>query len=265
MHLDLPSSLPSHRRSLLEAAAAQLEAEHGGELLGLVLSGSAGRGLDTEYSDMDVLVVLEPDIVNGPRAPRVHTAELELIPMTLDHLETIAAVDSPEWGYRWSYAWAPVLADLTGGRVAAAIERQTHLTADETRSILAGWRLDAWINLVYRTLKSVRDGNTLAASLDAAESIPLFLDIVFALDGQVRPYNKYLRWTLRNHPLPSWPADELLAVIDQMRAADPQTFRDTLRRLQEAATSFDESIIDSVRAVFDGWAPTEYDVLRKPA
>lgn len=173
MQLDFPASLDDAKRSILSVAATRLAAEHATALLGFVLSGSAGRGLDTARSDLDLLVILEPDVVHGPRAPWLHTPELEQIPLTLEHLETIATFGDDQWGYRWSYAWAPTLADFTGARIAAAVDRQAHLTDDEIMSVLATHaRLDGWINLVYRALKSARDGHQLEAALDASEAIP---------------------------------------------------------------------------------------------
>lgn len=52
-----------------------------------------------------------------------------------------------------------------------------------------------------------RDGRSLEPSLDAAESVTWWLDTVFALRGLVRPYNKYLPWALRQHPLGAWDAE----------------------------------------------------------
>ncbi len=233
--------------------------DFGPGLLGLVLSGSAGRGLDTERSDLDLLVILMPEIVNGPSAPWLHTAELEQIPLTLDHLETTAAFGDSEYAYRWSYAWAPVLADFTGGRVAKAIERQTHLTADEALHLVLQHRLGGWLNLTYRALKSARDGETLPARLDAVEALPMFLDIVFGLEGLVRPYNKYLPWALASHPLAEWGADELLAVIEEMQRGSADALRLGVSRVHGSAMRFAASQGNSeIPEAFEDWYPDDY-------
>lgn len=193
MKLALPASLSVQRRALLTTVAERLSVDFGPNLLGLVLSGSAGRSLDTDRSDLDLLVILTPEIVNGPSVPWLQTSELEQIPLTLGHLETIASFDDSQFAYRWSYAWAPVLADFTGGRIAKAIDRQTRLSADEAvQLMLQHDRLGAWLNLTYRALKSARNGQLIEARLDAVEALPMFLDIVFGFEGLVRPYNKYL-------------------------------------------------------------------------
>jgi hypothetical protein len=264
MDLEFPELLSAGRRTLVADAAKRMDAEYGEDFLGLVLSGSAGRGLDTDLSDLDVLVILTSDVASGPRAPSLHTAELELIPLSLEHLETVSGFGSAQYGYRWTYAWAPTLLDRTGGRITHAIERQTRLGHDESMFILIDHaRLDGWINLVYRALKSARDGNDFEAALDGGESIHLFLDVVFALEGQVRPYNKYLRWVLRNHPLAGWPAETLLSLLPRFGAGDPAALRYALEHLQKLCADFgDREDQRALQDVFDGWAAAEYDVLR---
>jgi len=250
--MEFPETLSAERRALIEDAAAKLQTEYGEDFLGMVLSGSAGRGLETERSDLDVIVVVSPELADKP-LPR--NTELELLPVSLEHLETLATFGDAQWFWRWSYAWAPTLLDRTGGRIEQAVERQTWLSAEETQVVLRH-RLDAWINLAYRSLKSARDGNMLAARMDAAEAITPFLDVVFALDGQVRPYSKYLTWSLQHHPLPSWPTDDLLEMIEQYLAGNPVAIRQSLRRVQSTE-------LPLVQEIFDGWAAEQYDALRR--
>ncbi len=63
--------------------------------------------------------------------------------------------------------------------------------------------------------------------------------MVFGLDGSVRPYNTALVWSLDNHPLTTWPADDLLTTIDQVHKGDPEAIRLGLTRVVEAARHFD--------------------------
>ena len=90
--------------------------------------------------------------------------------------------------FRWSFAWAPVLLDRTGGRLQIALHRQATVTSVEAESILVEHdRLDGWLNYAYRALKSDRDGRALEARLDAAESVPWLLDVISPLqDAFVR-------------------------------------------------------------------------------
>jgi len=91
-------------------------------------------------------------------------------------------------------------------------------------------RLGGYINFTYRSLKSARDGRQLEQRLDATESVPWLLDVMFALVGRVRPYNKYLPWELREHPLnaPEWAASRFLPLLDSLITDGHD---DTLRRI----------------------------------
>lgn len=209
---------------------ADLVRREGTNLVGLVLSGSAGRGVATERSDLDVYAVLKDTAGRGT----TRSAALDLMPVTLDDLERVPPFGSPNWWYRWSFAWAPVLLDRTGGRLPEAVRRQATVTAEEAESILVEHdRLDGWLNFAYRALKNDRDGNALECRLDAAESVPWLLDVIFSLAGRVRPYNKYLPWELDRHPLPDWDSAELLALLTAMLDGDAAAVRAAVGRVTE--------------------------------
>jgi predicted nucleotidyltransferase len=249
------------RHELLMETIAHLNVQHGDDLLGVVLTESAARGLDHERSDLDVVAVFEE--TDPVRTPGVHQVDLKVIPNTLAHLETPYRFGST-WGWRWTFAWAPVLLDRTGGRIQAAIDRHTWLTADEQIEILVGHSLlDAWINQIYRALKSARNGNVLAARLDAAESNPYLLDVVHALNGLVRPYSSYLEWALDHHPLPGWPKDEVIRLLERTLEGDATSIRGSYRRICEACQQFDTLRGEPLlQTVIDTWNGESYDILR---
>src|SRR4051794_15377694 len=85
------------------------------EVVGVVLSGSAGRGLATSRSDVDVYVVT--DGRPGSRSEVRRRPGIDEARLTLAELEHPAPVGSEGWWWRWSFAWAPVLRDDTSGRV----------------------------------------------------------------------------------------------------------------------------------------------------
>jgi hypothetical protein len=261
MSFEIPRHLSPHRQALLREAFSFMEESQGDNLLGVVLMGSAARERETAYSDLDVIAVLDHD---APDANWPHRTDLELIPVTLAHLETVAPFGSPEWGNRWANAWIPVLLDRTGGRIQAAIDRQHWLSVEEINHLLLdGDRLDGWINLLYRALKSARIGNTLEARLDGAESVPYLLDVVFALHGLVRPYNAYLRWALDRHPLPGWPAVDLLDIVQRTMTGDADAMRESYARVVADCLAFDrahdQTRLQDLIATWDG---ESYDVLR---
>jgi len=178
-------------------------------ILGLVLSGSAARGMETERSDVDVFVVRAE---STGRETRRSTA-IDEIPDSLVELEDVSPYGSAGWWGRWSYAYAEVLRDDTGG----------------------------WVNFAYRSLKSDRDGRPFESRLDAVESVPWLMDVVFTLAGRVRPYNKYLPWELREHPLavPEWSAEAFLPEVERMLTGDPAALRRTFAVVDREVRAWD--------------------------
>ena len=242
LDLDMPTGLsPEHRTALIDLALRNQEA-HGEELLGLVLSGSAGRGIATDRSDLDVHVVLTDAAASGRET--IHTAALDEIPNSLSvDIEDVPPFGSRGWWFRWTFAWAPVVLDRTNGRLETALRRQATVSPDEQQSILSDHdRLDGWLNFAYRAMKNDRDGRTLERRLDAAESVPWLLDVVFTLAGRVRPYNKYLPWELREHPLPGWEAGELLTLLTSTLDGDPSAIRATFATVQALCEKFDGNL-----------------------
>ncbi len=242
-------------------ALDQLVARDDPTILGLVLSGSAARGMETERSDVDVYVVR----ADGAGLETTRSPEIDEIPISVDQLEEAPPYGSEGWFFRWSFAYARVLRDETGGRVTAAVRRQAVLDDAEQRSLLIDHdKLDGWVNFAYRSLKSHRDGRGLESRLDAVESVPWLLDVVFALAGRVRPYNKYLPWELREHPLavPEWSAEAFLPEIDRLLAADPAALRRTFAVVDREVRVWDAAHATTVCGdTIDGWE-AELAVLR---
>ncbi len=253
--LDLPHWLTTDQRRTLRSLAERNAADHGDRLLGLVLSGSAGRAYATERSDLDVCVVLTDEEAAG--RVTTHSAQVDEAVDAWSELTTVPPFGSDGWWYRWSYAWAPVLLDRTGGELTRAVQRQATLTPAEADEVLLRHdRLDGWVNFGYRALKNDRDGRALEARLDAAESVAWLLDVVFALAGRVRPYNKYLPWELRTHPLEGWAADDLLGLVGRLLDGDVGAVREAYPRVRAACRDHDARrghtrTVDMI----DGWGP----------
>jgi len=253
LDLDLPDWLDHDQRERLVALAERNSAAHGDDLLGLVLSGSAGRGYATEHSDLDVAVVLTDEA--AATRSTVRSPEVDEAVDAWTELVTVPAFGTEGWWFRWSYAWAPVLLDRTGGELAAAVRRQATVTPEEADAILLEHdRLDGWVNFAYRALKNHRDGRPLETRLDAAESVPWLLDVVFTIAGRVRPYNKYLPWELRTHPLAGWPADDLLRLVERMLAGEVGAIREVFPRVRAACAAHDAARGHTrTTDMVDGW------------
>ena len=200
------------------------EAHDDPAILGLVLTGSRGKGFGTESSDYDVLVVVRDEDVArfDARYAAEPPAGIDWGVTSLAEFEAYAAWGSPFAWDRYSFAHAAVPVDKTG-RLRELVEDKGRVP-DEHRIPLVRTALDAYINAVYRSLKCLRNGNRLGARLEAADSIGHALTVIFALEGRLRPYYGYLERELRAYPLHACPLgpDELLAVVGAiLEGGDP--------------------------------------------
>jgi hypothetical protein len=225
----------------LDALVARATADP--HVAGLILTGSQARDMATEHSDHDVLVVVPSFTDTWPESV-AHTTELDTISYLLEWLS-----DTSEKWSRWQFRGARVLLDRTDGAVLAGLcAAQATLTPQETDEWSREY-LDGYINQIYRAAKNRRDGRHTLARLELMESVAWFLDTLFALHGRVRPYNKYLRWELRTHPLGDpWHA----ATLPERLADDPASLWPDLELLARERGYGD---------VIDGWVPQELALL----
>ena len=195
------------------------------EVVGAFLFGSRGRevGVD-ERSDWDLWIVARDDDALAridERFPYAHGAQVEIASSTLEGLRRHGAIGSrSEWA-RYQHAHVEVRVDKTGGELERVLGEKELLPA-EHRDDVARSALGGFVNATFRSLRY-------GARLDATESVPYALQAIFAFAGRVRPFNKYLEWELRNHPLPGWQAETLLplitGVLDHDRVSQHELFR----------------------------------------
>ncbi|MER5520767.1 hypothetical protein [Streptomyces sp. NPDC002763] len=201
-------------------------------VVGLVLKGSrAHHGMITPYSDHDLYVV----VADGARTDLTRlaghrSAELDLVVVTFTEF---CGAGMPGWE-RYALARARIVLDRLDGGIARILADWGRLDADEAFRDSGGW-LDAYANSLYRSVKNHRDGRALAARLDAADSMRLLLELLFALNRRPRPYNKYLEWELARYPLPGWDTDVLLRAVDRISATGDVTLQRHLFALVEKA------------------------------
>jgi predicted nucleotidyltransferase len=221
-------------------------------VLGLFVFGSRSRdGFADDASDYDVGVVVRDDALAAfdERWPHERGSKVEVASSTFSQLREHAEPGTPSEWARYQYVDADVLVDKTG-ELGPLLAAKARLPQGARRSIAAA-ALDQYINATYRSLKNAMRGLERAARLDAAESIPPFLTTIFAFEGRVRPYNKYLEWELRERPLaePAWAADSLLPRIDAVAAGDAIAERALFRDVERAARGAGQG------DVVDGWEP----------
>jgi hypothetical protein len=223
-------------------------ARHDPNVVGLFLGGSRGKGIPTEHSDYDVYLIVAKKVGEYRRRfPLRHGDDPEVIVLSLAEFRRHAAVGSElEWN-RYTFAHVTAELDKTG-EIQQLLDEKGTLPKDAARR-MAAEALDGYINQYYRSAKNHRDGDALAARLDAAESVPYFLVTLFALHERVRPYNKYLRWELEEHPLPGaeWSAERLLPLLDAIVAGDLAAQRRLFRDVERLARE------RKLGKILDGW------------
>jgi hypothetical protein len=216
------------------------------EVVGLYVFGSRGRSfMVDERSDWDVCVVLAGEEARERFArefPYAHGARVEIVTATLDELRN----ESSEHG-RYAAAHADVVLDKTDGELAQVVAEQESLPGG-SRDAVVRKALDGYINQTYRSLRY-------GTRLDAVEAIPHALRTIFALADRVRPYNKYLEWELRHHPLEGWIAEELLPLLDRVLMGEPEAQHELFTLIEEPARR------EGFGDVIDGWEP-DVDWLR---
>jgi len=223
-------------------------------IVGLVLTGSRGRGFAvTEESDWDVRLVVCDEVVDDYRArfATSHGAAVNVVVFSLSEFEQAGAVGTESAWDRYSYVRAEVVIDGPDRQIAELMRAKSTLPADAAR-LLAAEYLDDYVNSYYRAAKNGRNGLEIEANLDAAESVAALLNFLFAADERVRPFNRFLRWELENHPLPgdSWTADSLLPRLRAILSSGDIGEQQCLFRDVEAlarSRDFDD--------VIDGWEP----------
>jgi hypothetical protein len=211
---------------------------------GLVVFGSRGAGVFvTDRSDYDAFVVLErPD----PAWHAGHGELVELVPILHGEFDAYALAGSPSAWNRPAFLGARVVLDRLDGGIARMVERKARLEPDEVAEA-APYALDGYVNSLYRSLGNAEGGRDLAARLDAADSIGPLLTFLFAIDGRVRPFAKYLEVEV---------ADRALAIPDLvprlaslLAAPDPAAQRALFRDVEAVARDRGHG------AVVDGWEP----------
>ncbi len=190
-------------------------------VLGAFVFGSRSRvGFAEDRSDYDVAVIVRDGSLEGlgfrDRWPYRHGAPVEVVAATLSEFRSHAEPGAESEWARYQYSHVRLLLDKTGD-IRRTLDEKSRIPP-EAKDGIVRTTLDGYINFTYRSMRNRMIGLERAARLDAAESVPYLLTAIFAVDGRVRPFNKYVEWELREHPLAeaAWSADRLLPRLDRV-------------------------------------------------
>jgi len=212
--------------------------------------GSRAVGADlTPGSDVDCFVVVDGSDEDARRWRTPYAGPVEVWPMTLEAFRGHALPgDDAAWN-RAAFIRARVDFDRLDGEIAALVENKRRLGSDEAKAIVDA-NLDDAINSIYRALKSAEAGRTREARLDAVEAIAPILTTAFALEGRVRPFNRWLVRELAMDPLKMPGLAELLVRADALAVeATPESIQAAFRMLDRAVRAA------GYGATVDGWVP----------
>ena len=184
------------------------------QVLGLILSGSRGRGVGREDSDWDCYVITAGQAMGLDASDEDGT--LDAVELTLEEFRSYALPGTSEFWNAYAFAHVHVEVDKLDGEIAALAAAKEFLSPEDATH-LARERLDAYVNAAVRAVKSAIAGETGAAALDTTESVAPALDALFAFDSRVRPFNRYLRTELERHPLGA--VVEARSIVDALVAA----------------------------------------------
>jgi hypothetical protein len=240
-------------------AAMLRRAQEDPNILGLYLGGSRGKGASTAHSDYDCDIVVADAVEAGYQARLGgDDSGFNLGVFGLSRFVAYAAIGSDREWDRYNFAHLRATVDKLNGQIQRLIEEKGTLPAETARQRLPR-TIDAYVNSLYRALKNDRDGRPLAALLDAAESVPFLLGVIFMVNGRLRPYNKYLEWELTRWPLPDlpWSTPDFLGLVDAVARGDITA--------QRAAFSGVRALVarHGLGGVVDAWDRSAIDFLEQ--
>jgi hypothetical protein len=211
--------------------ALKAEAAADSDVIGLVVTGSRASGVVTDESDYDVIFVVTDEALDrytrensspqrgGTVDPPINTTDIwHESPRTLP-LDISLRMDASR-----------VVFDRTG-ETTAIFERLWRMPEEEAHKAIPQW-YDAYLNGMYRSLKSWRRGNELGGRVEAAQTADLLLHVLFAIEGHWRPFSSRLYLHLDKLSTQGWQPGELPSILlDLITTGDPGRQQDLARHV----------------------------------
>ena len=215
---------------VLQALIAEAAAD--ADVVGLVLTGSRAIGAMTAELDYDLIFVVTDEACarygQGRQPPgrgaAIRNADIQTESPGSLQPESVASWMLP------AFAEARVLFDRTG-ETTRLIASLRSMPAELARTAVAGW-YDAYLNGLYRSLKSWRRGDELGARMEAAQTADYLLHVLYALERRWRPYSSRLVHHLPVLEAQGWRPGELREILlDLIGSGDPHRQQIIARRV----------------------------------
>jgi hypothetical protein len=219
-------------------------------VVGVVVFGSRAAGpFAQDISDVDCFVVVDGSAEEARAWQTPHGSLVEAWAMTFDAFRAHAEPGSSTAWNRPALIRARVDLDKLDGEIGQIVDRKRRLDSDEARALIDD-ALDGAINSIYRALRNLEAGRIVGWRMDALESLGPLLTAVFALEGRVRPFNKWLVFELAQEPLQTPAFGNLVERLEAF-LADPsaERVRDAFRMIEDAARGQGHG------AIVDSWEP----------
>ncbi len=209
------------------------------DVLGLLLVGSRVFGMADTHSDIDVYIVVsgsQPELIGNEIRRVVRRDYRPMLRIDLsnqailafDDLRGFALIGSKFELTRFDFVHAELLFDKTDGRLTQLADAKRSLSEQEIELQLRR-HLKQFIRCTCRSLQNNIEGNWGAARLDAAEASTHLISCLFALEGRVAPYHRYLQLELGD--------DELFKKVVLCAAADLDAQREVYARIRRGAVA----------------------------
>lgn len=218
-------------------------------IIGLILTGGRGKGMFTENSDYDIAIITTDESVSSVKEEYKGKQDIiDIRVLSISGFRIYAALGNVEDWDRYTYTHIKAQIDKTG-EIQKIIDEKGVLPKDQISKVAKN-ALGGYLNSLYRSVKNHRDGNIFASHFDACESFPWLLIFLFAVEGRVRPYNKFLKWELEKYPLKKLPisSEDFLGKIESViKSGDVEVQKELHKIVEEIAVK------NNCSDVIDGW------------
>lgn len=226
-------------------------------VIGFILGGGRGKGITTEHSNYDIVLIVDEGIIEAARVKykALIDEHFDLEIMSEQELMLHGVWGSDTMHLRYGYAHLTAVIDPTH-RIQRWLSEQETIPAPALDDAIKE-SLDGYLNYTHRSLKNLRDLRGPAAHLAASDAVPLLITFLFAAEGRVRPYNEYIEWELAKHPLANLPLkpEEFSQKITAILASgDEKTQKEMLAivRTIAAKSRVGQAVLDSWKDYYFG-------------